>query len=222
MEAVIMAVLDLKNKKFNRLLVLERAENTKSGKSRWLCQCDCGKKTIVLGSYIKDGRVKSCGCYNHDLLIKRNTKHNYDGKRICYVYRSMLSRCLNKNNKYYSEYGGRGIDICDEWIGENGIKNFCEWAYANGYDENAPRGQCTLDRIDNDKGYSPANCRWVDLYVQANNKRNNILINYNGKTQTLEQWCKELKLSRSMVRHRYERGCKISELFAENKRKSKR
>lgn len=214
-----MAVLDLKDKKFNRLLVIDRAENTKAGKSRWICLCDCGNKTTVVGSQLKDGRIKSCGCYNRDLLMERNIKHGLEGKRICYVYRNILERCSNPASNSYQYYGKRGITICKEWSGENGLKNFSEWAYKNGYDENAPRGQCTIDRIDNNKGYSPDNCRWVNLFVQANNKSNNVLIKYNGKTQTMQQWCKELNLSRSMVKHRYERGWDISDLFVESKRK---
>lgn len=208
-----MAVLNLIGEKYNRLLVVERCENTNTNKSRWKCLCDCGNETIVVGSQLKSGKVKSCGCYNKELVKARNYKHGLESKKICHVYRSMLSRCTNPNNVAYKDYGGRGIFVCQEWIGEEGLKNFAEWAYANGYDENAPKGKCTIDRIDVNGNYSPENCRFVDVFVQANNKRNNIFITYKGETKTLEQWCRQLNLSRSMIKHRYERGWAVDDLF---------
>lgn len=217
-----MAALDLKGQKFGRLTVLERAENTKANKSKWLCKCDCGNLRKVVGSNLKNGMTKSCGCLERELNIQRSTRHGLESTRICHVWRNIKARCQNPKNTSYKNYGGRGITICEEWLGENGLKNFAQWAYENGYDENAEKGKCTIDRIDNNKGYYPENCRWVDLHVQANNKRNNVLITYNGRTQTLEQWCKELNLSRSMVKHRYERGWSTNDLFLENKRISKR
>lgn len=93
-----------------------------------------------------------------------------NGSRLHIVWRSMNQRCYNPNKKSYPRYGGRGITVCDEW--RNDFQAFYEWAIANGYDENADRYQCTIDRIDNDKGYSPDNCRWVDMKVQNNNKSN--------------------------------------------------
>lgn len=96
------------------------------------------------------------------------TIHGGAATRLYSVWRGMHSRCYQKSHNCYKYYGARGITICDEWLHDFGA--FREWAMANGYDENAPRGQCTIDRIDNDKGYSPDNCRWVDMKVQAKNK----------------------------------------------------
>jgi len=81
----------------------------------------------------------------------------------------MKDRCYNQNVSQFKDYGGRGIIVCDEW--KDDFKAFYDWAVSHGYDENAPHGQCTIDRIDNNKGYSPDNCRWVSMEVQVLNKR---------------------------------------------------
>ena len=109
-------------------------------------------------------------------------------ERLYGIYAGIKSRCYNPNRKKYEIYGGRGIKVCDEWLGRNGYANFRKWALANGYDENAPKYQCTIDRIDNDGDYSPENCRWIDCKKQANNRRSNRMITFNGETKTIAQW----------------------------------
>lgn len=117
--------------------------------------------------------------------------------RLHIIYTNMKSRCYNPNNKNYSVYGGRGITVCKEWInkkrvgqGSLGWYAFKEWALSNGYSD-----ELTIDRIDVNKGYSPNNCRWVSMKVQLNNMSSNIYIIYNGRKQTLSQWCNELGLN---------------------------
>lgn len=129
-------------------------------------------------------------------------------------YIHMKERCYDPNDKRYHRYGGRGIKICDEWLGEHGFENFYDWSMSNGYTDDL-----TIDRIDNDKGYSPDNCRWATQLVQANNTRKNIYIQYQGKTQSLPDWCRELNLEYSMIYLRYKRGWSIDRMFNEPKRK---
>jgi len=135
--------------------------------------CECGSKKSSLIEHIKSGRVISCGCLKSEFYKSKNTKHNLynDNKRLYGVWNTMIQRCTNKNADEYWNYGGRGIKVCGEWTGELGFKNFYDWAMSNGYDKNAERGKCIIDRIDVNGNYEPSNCRWVDMYVQVHNRR---------------------------------------------------
>lgn len=162
---------DLTGLCFGRLTVLESSNERKHGKIVWKCKCTCGSVIMVPSNYLTSGDTKSCGCLKKELTQKRNillSKHNSSNTRLYRVWSSMKTRCYYPRDKYYGRYGGRGISICDEW--KDNFIAFRDWALANGYDENAPRGACTLDRINNDLGYSPENCRWVDMKVQSNNR----------------------------------------------------
>lgn len=129
------------------------------------CKCECGKIKSIQKNSLVSGGVISCGCN----LRERSTTHNLSHTRLYKVFRDMKTRCYNKNSPDYKNYGGRGITICDEWL--NNFTAFNKWAYENGYKEDAPKMACTIDRINNDLGYTPQNCRWVDMAVQNNNKR---------------------------------------------------
>ena len=155
--------------------------------------------------------VHSCGCVGvAQGKDSPNYKHGMSRTRIFNVYRDMINRCYNHNDVSYIHYGARGVTVCDEWLGDKGVKEFCEWSYKNGYDENATRGQCTLDRIDPNGDYRPENCRWVSMSVQANNKRNNNYYTIDGVTKTLSEWCREYgNLCVQSVYNRLQRGWDI-------------
>lgn len=180
-------------------------------KGRVIVKCVCGKSKSMQLSQFYNENVHSCGCVG--VPKGKDSKryiHGMSRTRIFSVYRDMINRCYDKNDISYSNYGARGIVVCPEWIGNRGVENFVEWAYKNGYDENAPRGKCTLDRIDVDKGYSPSNCRWVSMSIQANNKTNNNYYTIDGVTKTLSEWCAEYgNLCVQSVYGRLKRGMDI-------------
>lgn len=186
-------LIDLTGQRFGRLVVIEQYKSL-NGHTRWLCQCDCGEKTIVHGNSLKSGNTKSCGCISLENKQSYGT-HKMSKTAIFHVWLTMKQRCNNPNSKSFNQYGARGISVCKEW--EDDFSSFYEWSIANGYKENL-----TIDRIDNDGNYEPSNCRWVDHFVQANNKRNNVFYEINGEKKTLAQWCREYGMDYSVVSQR--------------------
>ena len=186
--------------KFGRLTVMDReSPKSKKAKGLWVCKCECGNVIKVNTSDLKSGNTTSCGCKRKETLRQLRTKHGESNTRLYNVWSDMKKRCYNTKNVDYKNYGGRGITVCDEWMD---FQNFYEWAIANGYDETAPRGQCTIDRIDVDGCYEPENCRWVDRYIQMNNKRNNRILTYNGESHTLAEWCEIVNIPYNCLKSR--------------------
>lgn len=164
-------LIDLTGLRFGRLTVIEYAGANAHRKKAWVCRCDCGNVLTVAGASLKNGNTKSCGCYKRDKLTDRNTTHGGTIDRLYGIWSCMKHRCNTPTYKKYKDYGGRGIRVCEEW--ENSYEAFKSWAMANGYDETAPFGECTIDRIDVNGNYEPTNCRWVDMKTQNNNMRRN-------------------------------------------------
>ena len=182
-------VIDLTGKRFGRLTVLRQATEKQNNRICWVCICDCGKKVIISGQSLRSGATKSCGCLLRETARKNLEPsirtHSQSKTRLYRVWCAMKRRCYNPNTDAYKHYGGRGIKVCDEW--KNDFVSFQEWALANGYDEEAKVGQCTIDRKDNNKDYSPENCHWVTQKEQTRNTRTNHYVEYQGETVTIAE-----------------------------------
>ena len=188
--------------KFNHLTAIRRVYGYANNKAiYWEFKCDCQSErtTIAIKSHVMRGCIKSCGCLTKISCAKNAKKHGGSKTRLYEVWYDIKRRCYNKKRADYKNYGGRGIEVCSEWLGKNGFENFREWAYANGYDENAPYGKCTIDRIDNNSGYSPQNCRWIDMVCQANNRRTNHRIDAFGENHTLAEWARKYDIDEDLL-----------------------
>lgn len=136
-------IKDLTGMKFGRVTAISYE---KTGNSlKWKCRCDCGNEVIAYGYDLQRGRVVSCGC--------RKIKHGSRETRLYNIWIGMRKRCNNPNHKFYKYYGGKGVSVCSEW---EDFGKFKEWALSNGYKEHL-----TIDRIDSNKDYCPANCQWI-------------------------------------------------------------
>jgi hypothetical protein len=193
----------LVGQKFGKLYVKE-FWGTENARSLWLCVCECGKEKVLSSKNLLTNKVQSCGClknkgYEHGDSIKNGHK-----ERLYKVYKGMVNRCYYPNVPQYKNYGARGISVCDEWL--NSYEAFKKWALENGYDENAPKYQCTLDRIDGNKNYCPENCRWVSMKEQLNNTSQNVWITANGLTLNIQQWADKLGVLHSTLQTRKRMG----------------
>lgn len=178
-----------------RLLVLEESlVKSCSGEIRWACLCDCGNKINARGASLRSGETVSCGCYRAEIFNKRVTKHGKINTPTYKTWNMMLQRCLNTQYDKYSSYGGRGITVCDRWNPRVGgsFENFLEDMGER------PQG-LTLDRINNNSGYFPENCRWTNNSEQGYNQRRK-RTNTSGVTgvywcSTRKKWKAEIKLN---------------------------
>lgn len=204
---------DYSGQRFGRLTALHPTgrQMFPSGNAVWIFECDCGnvvERTIPASST----KMPSCGCYVRERMSKLNRTHGGRHDRLYLVWMDMRRRCYDTKDSNYYNYGGRGIIVCDEW---KDYAVFRSWAKESGYDQTAKRAKCTLDRIDVNGNYCPENCRWVDCKTQCNNKRNNKLIEYDGRVQTLKQWADELGLSYSLVTRRIASGWSAERAFTQ-------
>lgn len=192
--------INLAGQRFGQLTVIEESGRIRK-EVAWKCKCDCGNYVTVAGYNLRSGHTRSCGCYMKEKAISVNKRHGLYGTRIHGIYTNMKTRCYNPNYYLFNRYGGRGITVCDEWLGENGLLRFWEWSEKNGYDSNK-----SIDRINNDKGYSPDNCRWVTMKDQQNNRTNNRVVEVSGVSKTMKQWSESLPVSYGTLQRHAKKG----------------
>lgn len=200
---------DLTGQRFGKLTAIRSYYDSSKKVTFWECVCDCGNTTAVRANRLVHHRTNSCGCLRAESNNHKKTTHGMSKTHLYNAWHSMKARCYNKNDVRYARYGGRGINVCDEW--KQSFDAFKHWALANGYQEGL-----TLDRINNDEGYYPNNCRWVCTAVQNNNRGVSINITYDGKTQNLKDWCNELGVPYMRVWQRIKKyGYSFEEAIAE-------
>lgn len=175
---------------FHRWTILTQPSLKQYGKykrSFVLCRCLCGIEKEIALTYLKNNTSKSCGCLSREISSnickQRNTTHNLSHHSLYKIWCDMKKRCYNSNSKNYHRYGERGIKIYQKWLT---FINFYNWAISHGW-----RNSLTIERINNNQGYSPNNCKWATRKEQGNNKSNNKLLNAFGQIKTIKQWSED-------------------------------
>jgi hypothetical protein len=194
-----MKLKNLVGQRFGRLTVIKRAPNT--SRARWLCQCDCGNKKIVFGNCLIKKCTQSCGCLRSEITSKRSIKHGFRSNQNkkhkinseYNTWKHIKDRCTNPKNKYYKNYGGRGITVSISWR-----KSFENFYHDMGP---KPKSSFTLERINNNKGYSKENCKWASRKEQCRNKRNNHHLTIKGVTKCLMEWSEIFHIKYDKLRY---------------------
>lgn len=192
---------DITGQRFGRLIALGPVEKLPNHIVVWLCRCDCGNLHHVRSANLNQHKVLSCGCLQSERAHDTFSTHGLSKHRLYDVWRSIVQRCTNPNNKGYKNYGGRGIAICDEW--RHDFLAF--YSYVSPLEYFGEQGY-SLDRIDNNGHYEPGNVRWATRKEQLRNMRKNHTLSHNGKTQTVSAWAEELGVKRGKLQKRLNRG----------------
>jgi len=199
--------------RFNRLTVIERGPSNPCGNSRWWCRCDCGNKTLVSGCNLGNNHTTSCGCAFREIASAMKTKHGeshgiFAPNRASAEYTtwvSMLGRCYNPKNERFSDYGGRGIKVCRRWR-ESYIAFLADMG-------RRPSKRHSLDRINNERGYSPKNCRWATMKEQCRNTRRTHLIAYSGLRLSIAEWSERTGMPAGTILKRAQSGWPAAKIF---------
>lgn len=181
--------------KFTVLTVISRVDSKMKGQTRWLCSCECGQTKEVYATHLRSGNVKTCGCSGKSLQAASIRRHGAVGTPEHNTWNMMNARCYTPSATDFHKYGGRGIVVCERWRWPDGFLNFLADMGER------PRG-LTLDRIDNDGGYEPNNCRWATGRQQQNNTRKTRFVSYKGETLPLADWARRIGVSGGVLWNR--------------------
>lgn len=185
--------ISIEGKRFGNLVCIRRTSNI-----RVLCRCDCGtQKEILIGNLRQHG-TKSCGCMRIESNSKAHITHGLTKSTEYRIWYSMIVRCYSEKHISYRNHGGRGISVCNRW--RSNFQNFIDDMGCR------PTNKHTLERIDNNSGYSPENCRWATYKEQQNNKRNNVILIHGGESMTITQWGEKLGIGDGIIWKRLKRG----------------
>lgn len=198
--------IELAGQRFGRLLVIAEA-GRQDRKVTWLCRCDCGNESTVLGVNLRAGHTTSCGCWKREVPGTWSLKHGQSKSRLYKIWRNMVRRTTDPNFPDYHNYGGRGITVCQEWR-----ESFEAFARDMGPTHQADR---TIDRINNDGNYEPDNCRWATALEQGRNKRNNRLLTFNGQTMPVSAWVEQTGISKGAIQGRLRAGWPVDRVLTE-------
>lgn len=208
--------IDLSGKTFGNVSVVQPLATNAVGRQKhkkWLCKCNlCGFQWAVESGHLTSGQTQTCRqCANK----RAATKHGFSKERLFGIWKGMIGRCYQESNTSYKNYGARGIHMCDEWYANgdiSGYKAFREWSLVNGYADNL-----SIDRIDNECGYSPSNCRWATRQEQNSNTRQNVYYTYGGIKHTVAEWSRLLGIKAGTLAKRLRNGCDFNDAIKDAK-----
>lgn len=188
---------DLTGQVFGRWTVVSRSTNDGNSQAQWNCVCSCGVSKIVNGGNLRTGKSVSCGCFKDEATSARSKTHGMSDSRTFRIWANMITRSTNPNFIRKADYSGRGVGVCAEWVSFG--------AFLSSMGE-CPSESHSIDRINNDLGYSPENCRWATAIEQANNTRSNNRISLGVETRTMAEWSRTTGINYSTLRNRINRS----------------
>ena len=192
-----MRKIEMVGRQFGKWAVLEEVEK-RNNKRAFKCRCDCGTEAVVMGDNLRSGGSTQCQSCSSKLKGGLHGTHGQTGQRIYNIWRGIKARCRNPSSSLYKNYGARDIWVCDRWF-----DNF--EAFLNDMGP-CPSAQHQIDRINNDGPYVPGNCRWVLPKQQQNNKRNNVVISFQGEERSVAEWAQALGVNESTLHMRLRAG----------------
>lgn len=192
-------------KRIGRLIITGRDMLIKSGRSYYKCLCICGNTKSIRMDHLVKAETNSCGCIQREAIIKTARRHGMSHTATFWTWTRMKGRCSNKKNSSFRNYGGRGIKVCERW---HKFENFYE-------DMGDKPINKSIDRINNNGNYEPSNCRWADNYQQTNNRRFNVVLEFNGEKMTVSNWARHIDINAKSLYNRIHLGWPTERILTE-------